>query len=206
MELSNELSFHRANALARLALAKSIASHLSKTNVCPIVVCIGSDRVPGDSLGPVVGTMLEEKRTPAYLYGTLRSPMTAREIAPLQRFLERTHPGAPVIAVDAAVGKSEEVGLIKLNASPLYPGSGAQKQLGSIGDVSLLGIVAGREEGFPALERVRYSDVYAMACVLKEALLLVLEQRDRLYASLSARSDPCRTLIRQNDGRYAQIV
>ena len=82
----------------------------------------------------------------------------------------------------AAVGNREDTGLIKVCSSPLYPGSGAKKQLGSIGDVSLLGIVAGREEGFPALERVRYSDVYAMACVLKKAILLFLEQRDRLYA------------------------
>ena len=175
MELSNEISFHRSNTLARLALAKSIASHLSNTNVCPVVICIGSDRVPGDSLGPVVGTMLEEKRTPAYLYGTLRSPMTAREIAPLQRFLERTHPGAPVIAVDAAVGKSEEVGLIKLNASPLYPGSGAQKQLGSIGDLSVLGIVAERERGFRALELVRLGNVYAMAEVISDALASAIQ-------------------------------
>ena len=115
--------------------------------------------MPGDSLGPVVGTMLEEKRTPAYLYGTLRSPMTAREIAPLQRFLEQTHPGAPVIAVDAAVGKREELGLIKL----------------SIGDLSVLGIVAERERGFRALELVRLGNVYAMAEVISDALASAIQ-------------------------------
>ena len=171
------------NALAPLAVARRLSAALLKTNVCPVIVCVGSDRVAGDSLGPLTGSLLLQEHAACPLYGCMKNTVTAREIIPLKEFIAKTHPHAPVIAVDAAVGNREETGLIKVCSSPLYPGSGAKKQLGSIGDVSLLGIVAGREEGFPALERVRYSDVYAMACVLKEAILLVLEQRDRLYAS-----------------------
>ena len=170
------------NALAPLAVARRLSAALYKTNVCPVIVCVGSDRVAGDSLGPLTGSLLLQERAASPLYGCMKNTVTAREIIPLKEFIAKTHPRAPVIAVDAAVGNREETGLIQVCSSPLYPGSGAKKQLGSIGDVSLLGIVAEREEGFPALERVRYSGVYAMACVLKEALLLVLEQRDRLYA------------------------
>ena len=175
--------FHTKNALAPLAVARRLSAALYKTNVCPVIVCVGSDRVAGDSLGPLTGSLLLREHAACPLYGCMKNTVTAREIIPLKEFIAKTHPRAPVIAVDAAVGNREETGLIKVCSSPLYPGSGAKKQLGSIGDASLLGIVAGREEGFPALERVRYSDVYAMACVLKEAILLVLEQRDRLYAS-----------------------
>ena len=43
----------------------------------PIVLCIGSDRVTGDCLGPIVGQMLTERKANAYVYGTLDRPVTA---------------------------------------------------------------------------------------------------------------------------------
>ena len=46
------------NALAPLAVARRLSAALYKTNVCPVIVCVGSDRVAGDSLGPLTGSLL----------------------------------------------------------------------------------------------------------------------------------------------------
>ena len=47
----------------------------------PVIVCIGSDLVVGDSLGPYVGSKLVNSiGNKAYVYGTLKSPITAKEI------------------------------------------------------------------------------------------------------------------------------
>ena len=35
----------------------------------PVIVCVGTDGVVGDCLGPLVGTMLKEKNLPAFIYG-----------------------------------------------------------------------------------------------------------------------------------------
>ena len=52
----------------------------------PVIVCVGSDLVVGDSLGPIVGTKLNEKlQGKAFVYGTLLSPVTAREISVIQK-------------------------------------------------------------------------------------------------------------------------
>lgn len=172
------------NALAPLALANTLKRYLCKTYVRPVILCVGSDRVAGDSLGPMTGTLLEESKLPLFLYGTLRSPVTAREVRYMKGYLAKTHPLAPVLAVDAAVGEREEVGLIKVIASPLLPGSGSNKQLGEVGDLSILGITAPRE-GMSALENVRLGSVYAMAQAISEGIKLALENNAMRAGSLN---------------------
>ena len=109
----------------------------------PVALCIGSDLVIGDSLGPVCGTLLQERcRAGIFVYGTLRHPITAKEVKYLNDFLKETHPDSKVIAVDAAVGEAGDIGLIKLTDGGLLPGLGANKKLPRIGDVGILGIVA----------------------------------------------------------------
>ena len=175
-----ETVIHAQNALAPLVLAKNLRASLLRTYVRPAIVCVGSDRVAGDSLGPLTGSILQKCGADAFLYGTLGRTVTAREVPALASFLKKTHPKSPVLAIDAAVGSAEEVGLVKLSGAPLYPGSGTNKQLGSLGDVSILGIVARREEGFAALDRVRLGTVCRMAEVIAEAVLLALEDGRRL--------------------------
>ncbi|MFD2881867.1 DUF1256 domain-containing protein [Paenibacillus rhizoplanae] len=54
--------------------------HFSRTRPdTPIVIiCVGTDRSTGDSLGPLVGTTLARFRSPLFhLYGTLEEPVHA---------------------------------------------------------------------------------------------------------------------------------
>lgn len=95
----------------------------------PVIVCVGSDLAIGDSLGPIVGSMLRYKTQglDCFIYGTLKAPVTAKEIRYLRSFLKETHRGRKIIAVDAAVGSEGDIGLIKILDSPLRPGAGANK-------------------------------------------------------------------------------
>ena len=168
-----QFSFHVCNTMAKTGIAAALGRVLGAHAVPPVVLCIGSDLAIGDSLGPLTGTLLKKNANieGAYLYGTLRAPVTAKEVKYLGEFLRKTHPRSKVIAVDAAVGESSELGLIKLTDAPLKPGSGANKRLGTIGDVSVLGIV-GERAGFSysALNLTRLNLVYGMAETIAEAL------------------------------------
>ena len=70
----------------------------------PVVVCIGSDLAIGDSLGPIVGSMLKFKTQGlgCFLYGMLSAPITAKEIKSMRTFLKETHQDSQVLAIDAA--------------------------------------------------------------------------------------------------------
>ena len=153
----------------------------------PIIVCVGSDLAIGDSLGPIVGSMLKYKTQALryFLYGTLAAPVTAKEIKYTRLFLKKTHPNSPIIAVDAAVGEKGDIGLIRVTNTPLFPGAGANKQLGELGDVSILGIVAEKSvTNYGILNTTRLNLVYTMSEIISESLSSLLwnyHQKGNLY-------------------------
>lgn len=166
-----EFAFHSYNTMAKSGIAAALKRTLHESEQPPVLLCIGSDLAIGDSLGPIVGTLLKERRFSGYVYGTLRSPVTAKEIKYLDCFLRQTHPGAQVIAIDAAVGEESELGLIKVSDTPLKPGSGANKRLRAVGDVSILGVLA-RKSAFcySQLNLTRLNTVYTMADALASGI------------------------------------
>ncbi|MBE5744961.1 MAG: spore protease YyaC [Clostridiales bacterium] len=188
-----EYAFHIYNKLAadgmlmateKLLQQRAVnnpTSPFSKRNdATPVIVCVGSDLAIGDSLGPIAGSMLKYKTqgNSAFIYGTLSSPVTAKEIKYLRAFLKDAHPKSPVIAVDAAVGSEGDIGLIKVLDAPLYPGAGANKRLGAIGDISILGIVAEKSvANYGLFNRTRLNLVYSMAEIVSETLASLLWQR-----------------------------
>ena len=146
----------------------------------PVIVCIGSDLAIGDSLGPITGSMLKYKTQGlnVFLYGTLAAPVTAKEIPYMHTFLKETHAGSQVLAIDAAVGDKGDIGLIRINDAPLLPGAGANKKLGAIGDVSVMGIVAEKSlSNYGLLNTTRLNLVYTMSEIISEAVAALLWER-----------------------------
>ena len=155
----------------------------------PILLCVGSDLTIGDSLGPITGSMLQYKTqgSRAFIYGTLSMPITAKEIPYMRTFLKETHPQSQVIAIDAAVGEEGDIGLIKCLSSPLFPGAGANKKLGAIGDISIMGIVAEKSvNNFSLFNTTRLNLVYSMAEIISESIANVIWNRQKLYSSLES--------------------
>ena len=167
-----DYAFHFYNSMAETGIMLALEHCLGKISAPPVVLCIGSDLAVGDSLGPVTGTLLKRKHDfRGFVYGTLNSPVTAKEVKYLNNFLRKTHPFSKIIAVDAAVGDANDVGLIKVSESALRPGSGANKKLGKIGDVSVLGIVARKNSfSYSTLNLTRLNLVYSMAEAIAGAI------------------------------------
>lgn len=189
-----EYAFNLFNSQASDGIAMAIERFLKlaedgkrmKKNGPPVVVCIGSDLAIGDALGPVCGSMLKYKTQGLnlFLYGTLSAPITAKEIKHLRGFLRETHKNSPIIAIDAAVGEAGDVGLIKILDKPLQPGAGANKKLGSIGDLSILGIVAEKSvKSYALFNSTRLNLVYSMSEIIADALSLWFwNEKDKLGA------------------------
>lgn len=168
-----EFSFNLFNALAPQGVCIALKRLLAKRKLAPIVLCIGSDLSVGDSLGPVAGTMLKEQLAGlnCYVYGTLAKPITAHEVKYMNEFLRETHPGSPVIAVDAAVGVAGDIGLIKIANTGIKPGSGANKKLATVGDASIMGIVAEKSVfNYSLFSTTRLNIVYKMAAIIAEGI------------------------------------
>ncbi len=171
-----------SDGLQKINLSKLSLNKQEKTMTSPppVVVCVGSDLAIGDSLGPITGSLIKYKTqgVHCFLYGTLAAPVTAKEIKYMRSFLKKTHPDSQILAIDAAVGEKGDIGVIKITDSPLFPGAGANKQLGSIGDISILGIVAEKSAGnYGILNSTRLNLVYTMAEIISEAVAAILWER-----------------------------
>ena len=166
-----EFAFHFQNTMAETGICLALDRCLGALEAPPVVLCIGSDLAVGDSLGPIAGTMLRANGLYGYVYGTLRNPVTAKEVKYLAEFLRKTHPKSKIVAVDAAVGEESELGLIKVTPTGLRPGAGANKRLPKVGDASIMGIVAKKTPlAAPLLHLTRLNVVYAMAQIISDAL------------------------------------
>ena len=105
----------------------------------PIIACIGSTKDLGDSLGPLVGTLLEEKyKTNAIVIGTLLSPLHALNLTERIPSTIEEYPQSKVIAVDACA-ISENKDCIRIIKGGIKPGLASGKDLPRIGDYSIVG-------------------------------------------------------------------
>lgn len=132
----------------------------------PIVfVCIGTDRSTGDSLGPLVGTLLEEKSiSPFFIYGTLEDPIHAVNLSEKLQEIHSIHTHPYIIGIDACLGRMKSVGTLQVANGPVKPGAGVNKDLPEVGDMHITGIVnvSGFMEFF-VLQNTRLNLVLKMA-------------------------------------------
>lgn len=106
-----------------------------------VIICIGSDRYIGDALGPLVGTMLEEKQLPVSVFGTLETPVHAFNLNSILKKIDKRKRKPVIIGIDASLGEREQVGHIMFKNGPLIPGKALKKMLPEVGDFHLAGIV-----------------------------------------------------------------
>lgn len=74
---------YKKNPTASLQLAKQLNGFLEglHTNRRIVVVCLGTDRSTGDSLGPIAGSSLRKFRSSLFdLFGTLEEPVHAMNL------------------------------------------------------------------------------------------------------------------------------
>lgn len=143
-----------------------------------VVLCIGTDRSTGDCLGPLVGDKLSKKYMlqRVNIFGTLNDPVHAKNIELNIKNIYQRFEAPIIIAVDASLGKSENIGKINLFNGPIYPGSGVNKNIKPVGDISITGIVniSGLME-YIVLQNTRLAIVMQMADIISLALYMSLK-------------------------------
>lgn len=105
-----------------------------------ILVCIGTDKHVWDSLGPMVGSMLEDYYEDIIIYGSLNEPVTAINVEDLKHEIDIIHSSDLVIAIDIAVTSKKELNKkVYVRRGGIKPGIGVGiKNLSLIGDYSIL--------------------------------------------------------------------
>lgn len=168
-----ETRVHVDDPSARRTLSRALVDHLGAFGAKEVVaVCIGSDRSTGDALGPLVGSRLAQRRIGGMkVRGTLENPVHAANLGELLPQIEAEQRRGIVLAVDACLGRAENVGSICVKPGPLKPGTGVNKNLPEVGLFHVVGVVnvGGFMEYF-VLQNTRLSLVMRMADLIAESL------------------------------------
>lgn len=106
-----------------------------------VILCIGSDRSTGDSLGPLTGKILKEKNIPYPVYGTLKDPVHALNIKTVLKKIKDTHHEPFIFGIDACLGDERQIGYILIREGSFIPGNAVNRVLPSVGDYHLKAIV-----------------------------------------------------------------
>lgn len=176
-----ELNFHYSSAEGQQKLLNALTTMVMDYSEV-VIVCVGTDRVSGDSLGPLVGTLLKEACSYANVYGTLCNPVHAQNLADTIEVIRIKHPDAFVIAVDACLGRQANVEKIVLLPKPLKPGTGVNKDLPEVGHVNIQGIV--NIGGFMpqlVIQNTRMHTIYNMSKVISATLAQTIIAHKNFY-------------------------
>lgn len=148
-----------------------------------LLLCIGTDRSTGDSLGPLIGYQLRNHDLKHIrVLGTLNRPVHAMNLEDTLGLVEQYFQDHVIVAVDASVGMNDHIGCITLGRGALKPGLGVSKELRSVGDLFITGIVSGCGSYDPVmLQSIRLSVVMRMAECISESVCLV----EKLWESMA---------------------
>ena len=112
-----------------------------------VIVCIGTNKYIADSLGPFVGSILKSRNCKYPIYGTINNPIHALNLEDTIYKIKKIHDDSLILAIDAAINTDKnKQGDIIFKCHSLKPGEGLKKELPSIGDNSILGIVGSKSD------------------------------------------------------------
>lgn len=164
----DDTAFHSFCRFFYDALSERLPMHHHEV----VILCIGTDRATGDSLGPLIGYKLMNLNLKhVTIFGTLEDPVHAKNLHEIIHLIEEYHSDALIIAIDASLGRPENVGSITLGEGSIKPGSGVQKNLPEIGDLHITGIVnLSSFMNMSILQNTRLSTVMKMADMIASAM------------------------------------
>ena len=154
-----------------------------------VVLCIGTMRVTGDSVGPRVGDILKARGVNCFVYGDSTTNINAHKLDVYRNLIDVCHKADIIIAVDAALGEKADVGRVKITNNGLFPGRALGRKGKSLGDIGVLAVVG--EKGGDNYSRLAGGDekfIEELARKTADITMRLIEYIENFSASPSAYS------------------
>lgn len=181
---SSELKFsvHQPQTINNIAVhVRTIMQRASHDGHELVIVCIGTDRSTGDSLGPLVGSKMQSMNTHPYIFGTLDDPVHATNLNDVLQKINSSIVNPYILAVDACLGKLESVGCVSIGLGPVKPGAAVNKDLPPVGNAFITGIVnVGGFMEHLVLQSTRLNLVMKMADTIASGVTSALLEQHQL--------------------------
>lgn len=123
-------------------MASEIKAYYKDSGKSEIIICnIGTSKFIGDSVAPLVGTMLQKRKLDIKVYGHLDEQINALNVSEYATYIKK-HRDALIIAIDSAISSESDVGTIRLRPIPVNAGLGMRGVGVPIGDISIVAVTS----------------------------------------------------------------
>ena len=112
-----------------------------------IFICIGTNKIVGDSLGPIIGEILKKnlEQKNISVLGDLKNNVNINNIYQNLKNIQTKYSKPYIISIDSALSQTIEPERVYIIKKGLIPGSALKKKSIQIGNISIKGIV-GKDE------------------------------------------------------------
>lgn len=154
---------------------------VQKESIEVTFLCVGTDRITGDSFGPLVGSKLiellqEYNFSNINVYGTLEKNLNYETVS---RIIKNINNNSMIIVIDAALSKRENIGKIYVSNKKTILGKGLDKNKIEIGDISIKSVVAKDYKipryNFKALQNISLNGVMTLSNIVAEGIVEVIK-------------------------------
>jgi putative sporulation protein YyaC len=146
-----------------------------------IFLCVGTDRVTGDSFGPLVGYKLKElykEERRVHVFGDLETHVSVSNISEIMGKIKEEYEKPFIIAIDSAVSSHDNIGKVVVGKQGISLGSGLNKESIKVGDISIKGVVSedvgNPKQNFVLLQNTSLNLVIHMADVVAKGMYDVI--------------------------------
>lgn len=111
-----------------------------------LFVCIGNGKIIGDSLGPLIGTVLEKNKRLIQnnvnidVIGTFENPILYYNVEEFIKNID-SQDYSEIVIIDSALGSKENIGKVMITPTEILIGVGVNRGRMVKGDIILKGVV-----------------------------------------------------------------
>ena len=138
-------------------LSNTLSNYITKDTT---FFCIGSNKFIFDSLGPFVGTLLQNNNL--IIHGSLNDPIDSKNLLDRYNNIKSNN----ILVIDSSIHGNE--GDIYFSNKPATP---AYNRFGPIGNMSLSGIVSNNSNFNNLANNIKLSNIYNMAIIISKSIL-----------------------------------
>jgi putative sporulation protein YyaC len=182
IESSNVMSLQSTKEAEIEKISYTLKEVLCQTSNEIVFLCVGSDRSTGDSLGPLVGTMLKERNIPFPVYGTLEQPVHALNLKKVIKDIHKTYKEPFIFGIDACLGDEGKIGSVFIKEGAFIPGNAVNNVLPSVGNYHLKAIVNYLDPISPvqSLNSTRLYTVKVLSEIVTEIIIMAVFEVNKL--------------------------
>lgn len=144
-----------------------------------IFCCIGTDRVIGDCIGPITGSLLKSKINSEIVYGDLDENLTFNNMNKKISEINSKYKNPFIIAVDAALSDEKHIGKIFVEDGGIFIGKGLNKRKRKVGNIGIK-VVVGKDYNdndlnFKTLQNVPLKQIIYLSKIISDGIIDCIE-------------------------------